>query len=726
MLEIRRLWVLRGPNIWAQFPVIELELDLGEIKDTSSEEIPGFNDRIKSWLPSMIEHRCSVGERGGFFQRLDRGTYMAHCLEHVTLELQTLAGTPVGFGRARETQEDGVYKVAIRYQEEALGRAAVESARDLLLAAIHDRPFPVAETHERLLTLCREVRLGPSTAAIAAAARARGIPVRRLGTENLLQLGWGARQRRVWTAETDRTSAIAESIAQDKDLTRMLLDCAGVPVPAGRTVADADAAWAFAEELGAPVVVKPRYGNHGRGVTANLSTRAQVAQAFAAAREEGSTILCERFIPGADPRLLVIGERLVAAARREPAQVTGDGRSSIRALVDAVNQDPRRGAGHATMLSRIELDGIALTVLAEQGLTPDSVPAAGQRILLRRNANLSTGGTAVDVTDQVHPEVAARAVEAAQVVGLDIAGIDCLAEDISRPLEDQGGAFIEVNAGPGLRMHLEPSAGSPRPVGEAILDALFPPGADGRIPVVAVTGVEGKTTTTRLIAHLLDGTGVLVAAAAADGLHIGARCIDPRDATGPRSARAALQHPRVEAAVLATARTGILQEGLGFDRCQVGVVTTIGADAPLGPRGIATLEDLVRVKRCVVEAVLPAGSAVLDAEDPLVAEMAERCRGAVLWFSRDPAHPLIAAQRATGGRAVVERTGMIRLLEGAAETPLLELMLVPMTGDGCDDRGVRNLLAATAAAWALGLSADQIRAGLTSFRLPPRHCSNAS
>jgi len=722
VLEIRRIWALLGPNIWADYPVLELELDLGELRDRSSEEIPGFNQRLKAWLPSLIEHRCSVGERGGFFQRLERGTYMAHILEHVALELQTLAGTPVGFGRARETSVEGVYKVAIEFDEEPLARACVETARALLLAAVEGRPFNLDPELDRLRGLCREVCLGPSTAAIARAARARRIPVRRLNGDNLLQLGWGVRQRRVWTAETDRTGAIAESIAQDKELTRRLLRAVGVPVPEGRPVESAADAWALAQELGGPVVIKPQFGNHGRGVTADLRTREQVEQAYTAAREEGSRILCERCITGADHRLLVVGEHLVAAARREPAQVVGDGRSTVRELVAEVNRDPRRSDGHATMLSAIRLDPIALAVLREQGLDADSVPPTGSRVLLRRNANLSTGGTATDVTRRVHPEVAARAVEAARVVGLDIAGIDVLAEDIGQPLEAQGGAVVEVNAGPGLRMHLEPSGGESQPVGEAIIDLLFPTGEDGRIPVVAVTGVNGKTTTTRLIAHILSRGGALVAMASTDGLYLGERRIDRRDCAGPQSARSALLHPRVEAAVLETARGGILREGLGFDRCLVGVVTNIGQGDHLGLRGIETLEELARVKRCVVEAVPPEGTAVLNAQDLLVADMASRCRGSVCWFARDPDHSLMQEHRAQGGRAVLAQDGFILLASGALEERLLPLSEVPMTGGGRIGFQVENALAATAAAWALGVSLDQLRAGLKTFLRDPRQC----
>ncbi|MGE5155295.1 MAG: cyanophycin synthetase [Bdellovibrio bacteriovorus] len=712
MLEIRRIWALLGPNIWAHFPVLELELDLGELRDRSSDEIPGFNQRLKSWLPSLIEHRCSVGERGGFFQRLERGTYMAHILEHVTLELQTLAGTPVGFGRARETDLEGVYRVAIELVEESLARACVETARALLLAAIADQPFDPDHELGRLRGLAQEVRLGPSTAAIARAARARGIPVRRLSDGNLLQLGWGARQRRVWTAETDRTGAIAEAIAQDKELTRALLRAVGVPVPEGRPVADAAEAWAFAQGLGAPVVIKPQFGNHGRGVTTNLKTRDQVEQAFRAARDEGSQILCERYVPGADHRLLVVGGHLVAAALREPPQVVGDGRSTLRELVAEANRDPRRSDGHATMLSLIKLDAIALAVLREQGLDADSVVPAGARVPLRHNANLSTGGTATDVTGRVHPEVAAAAVDAARVVGLDVAGVDILADDIGRPLEAQGGAVVEVNAGPGLRMHLEPSKGEPQPVGEAIVDLLFPPGEDGRIPIVAVTGATGKTATARLLARILGIHGAPVALAASDGLYLGERRLDPRDCTGPAGARAALLNPSAEAAVLETGSLGILQEGLGFDHCRVGVVTRIGQGDHLGQPGLMTLSDLVRVKRCVVEAVPAHGAAVLNAEDPLVAEMAPCCAGSVYWFAQDPEHPIVRGHRARDGRAVFVKDGNIVLAQGHAEELLVALAEVALPQAGRADDPVANALAAATAAWALEIPLDQTRAGL--------------
>jgi cyanophycin synthetase len=714
-MEFRKVLALRGPNIWANFPVLEAWVDLKELKDSPSDILPGFNERLMAWLPTMIEHRCSIGERGGFFERLRRGTYQGHILEHVTLELQSLAGVPTGFGRARETSEDGVYKVAIEYVEEELCRACMETGRRMLDAAVKDLPFDVTAEVAKLRELAQQVCLGPSTGAIVRAAVKRGIPVRRLNSESLVQLGYGARQRRILAAQTDRTGAVAEAIAQDKELTRSLLRSMGVPVPNGRPVTDAEDAWAAAQEIGGAVVVKPQYGSQGRGVATNLTTREQVVAAFNAAREETSYVLVERYAPGADYRLLVVGDRVVAAARREPAQVLGDGRSTVRQLINAVNRDPRRGDDHATVLSKIKLDSVSLNVLGEQGYTPDSTPAAGQQVIIRRNANLSTGGTAADVTDLVHPEVAARAVEAAKMVGLDVAGVDVIALDITRPLEHQGGIVVEVNASPGLRMHLEPSSGRPRPVGEAIIDTMFGDGQNGRIPVVAVTGVNGKTTTTRFIAHLLRSTGRKVGMTCTDGIYIDSRRVDGGDCSGPVSAQSVLSNPLVEAAVLETARGGILRAGLGFDRCDVAVVTNIGEGDHLGLSDIETLEKLAKVKRCIVDVVPPEGHAVLKADDPHVAPMAEHCLGKVIFFAQSATDPTIVAHRQAGGKAVFVQHGTIVLAEGESEIPLASLSDVPLTHGGKIHFQVENALASVAAAWALGISRDLIRAGLESF-----------
>jgi cyanophycin synthetase len=708
-MEFRKVQALRGPNIWANFPVIEAWVDLGELKDSPSNEIPGFNERLMNWLPTMIEHRCSIGERGGFFERLRMGTYPAHILEHITLELQSLAGTPVGFGKARETSEEGVYRVVFRYVEEAVGRDCLNVARELFLAAVHDRPFDLVGEIARLRNLAQEQCLGPSTGAIVAAAQARGIPIRRMNEYSLVQFGYGRKQRRIQAAETDRTSAIAEGLAQDKELTRKLLRSVGVPAPEGRSVSGAEDAWAAACEIGVPVVVKPQDGNQGRGVATNLSTQEQVTKAYEAARAESRYVLVEKFAPGHDYRVLVIGGKVVAAARREPAHVVGDGQHTVRQLMDLVNADPRRGEHHATVLSKLKLDDISLAVLSDQGFTPDSVPPAGTTVLIRRNANLSTGGTAIDVTEYVHPEVAARAVEAAQVIGLDIAGVDVVAQDISRPLDEQHGVIVEVNAAPGLRMHLEPSAGVSRPVGEAIVEMMFPEGDDARIPIVAVTGVNGKTTTTRFIAHILKGVHRTVGMTCTDGIFVGERRIDTGDCSGPKSAAAVLMNPNVDAAVFETARGGVLREGLAFDRCDVAVVTNIGDGDHLGINDIHTTEDLAKVKRCIVDVVSPQGYAVLNAADPLVVEMAPHCPGGVLFFALDGNHPVIERHRNVGGRAAFVRDGQIVLAEGPREETLMPVADVPLTLGGMIGFHVENTLSSAAAAWCLGVPLGAIR-----------------
>lgn len=714
-MQILKVNKLRGPNIWANSPVLEAWVDLEELKDTSSEMIPGFNERLMAWLPSLVEHRCSVGERGGFFVRLRRGTYMAHILEHVALELQSLAGTAVGFGRARETNVDGIYKVAVAFREEKLGLACIDKAFELILAAVHDSPFDVEAEVSKLRDFAHDVCLGPSTKAIVDAAKARGIPWRRLNESSLVQLGYGHNQRRICTAEADSTSAIAESIAQDKDLTRMLLKTIGVPTPEGRPVESAEDAWEAAEDIGLPVVVKPQYGNHGRGVATNLQDRQQVEAAYLAAREEGSSIICERHAPGDDYRVLVIGGKMVAAARREPAHVFGDGQSTVQQLIDVVNKDPRRSDGHSTSLSFIKIDAVALGVLLEQGLTPDIIAPLGKKVLIRRNANLSTGGTAADVTDLVHPDVARQCVEAARVIGLDIAGVDVVAQDITQPLQGQRGVIVEVNAGPGLRMHIEPSSGLPRPVGQAIIDMMYPENNNGRVPIVSVTGVNGKTTTTRLIAHLVACSGKKVGMTCTDGIYIAGRRIDSGDCSGPQSARAVLMNPSVEAAVLETARGGILREGLGFDMCDVGVVTNIGEGDHLGLADIETIEQLAKVKRCIIEAVHKNGFGVLKANDPLTAEMAEKCKGAVVFFALDGDDPVLTAHRVKGGRGAFVRDNAVILAEGNMDFVLLSLDRVPLTHNGRIGFQVENVLAAASACWALGMPCEQIRLGLESF-----------
>ncbi|HSI58620.1 MAG TPA: cyanophycin synthetase, partial [Ideonella sp.] len=542
-MDISRTRALRGPNLWSRHTAVEAIVAC-EPDERSLDDLPGFEGRLRAVFPGL-----------GPLGRQSHPSSLAHVLETTALALQAQAGCPVTFSRTTATLEPGVYQVVVEYSEESVGRQAMSAAEGLLRAVIAGEPFDVDAAVARLREIDEDVRLGPSTGCIVNAATARGIPHRRLTSGSLVQFGWGSRQRRIWAAEVDTTSAVSESIAQDKDLSKVLLRAAGVPVPIGKPVETLDEAWEAAQEIGLPVVVKPLDGNQGKGVTVNIVSREHLEVAFKAAAEIG-TVMVEKFLPGSDYRMLVVGSRLVAAARRDPPHVIGDGVHTVRGLVDLVNADPKRGDGHATPLTRIRFDEIAVARLEVQGLTPDSVPVLGRRVLLRNNANLSTGGTATDVTDDVHPEVAARAVAAARMVGLDICGVDVVCDSVLKPMEEQHGGVVEVNAAPGLRMHLTPSYGKGRPVGEAIINHLYGPGEDGRIPVVAVTGTNGKTTTTRLIAHLFATSGLRVGMTNTDGVHVNGRQIDSGDCSGPKSARSVLMHPEVEAAVFETARGG--------------------------------------------------------------------------------------------------------------------------------------------------------------------------
>jgi cyanophycin synthetase len=703
-MEVSRIRALRGPNLWSRHTAIEAIVSCSDM-ECDIARLAGFEARLRARFPEI-----GMLQLPGHTEAVT----MAHILEMAALGFQAQAGCPVSFSRTATTIEDGVYQVVFEYSEEAVGRLAFQLAQALCAAAIDDSPFDLAAALVQLRELDEDVRLGPSTGAIVEAAIRRGIPYRRLTEGSLVQFGWGSKQRRIQAAETDRSSAIGEAIAQDKELTKKLLEAAGVPVPQGRPVADAEDAWLAMCEIAGPVVVKPLDGNQGKGVTVNITTREHLNIAYAAAAEIGSEVLVERFIPGSDFRMLVVDNQLVAAARREPPMVIGDGVNSVRELVEQVNKDPRRGEGHATSLTKMRIDTIAIARLEVQGYTVDSVPKKGVCVVLRNNANLSTGGTATDVTEDVHPDLAASAVAAAQMVGLDICGVDVVCDSVLRPLEEQGGGVVEVNAAPGLRMHLQPSFGKGRAVGRAIVSSMFGNDDDGRIPLVAVAGTNGKTTTVRLIAHILGCQGLRVGMTNSDGVYITGRRIDTGDCSGPKSARNVLLHPDVDAAVFETARGGVLREGLAFDRCDVAVVTNIGMGDHLGLNYISTVEDLSVVKRVVVQNVAPDGVAVLNAADPMVAAMADMCPGAVTFFARDRLHPVMAAHRAQGRRVVYVDDGLIVACEKKRELRI-PLSQIPITRNGTIGFQIENAMAVVAAVWALNVDWETICRGLATF-----------
>ena len=723
-IEFLALHPLRGPNMWTYVPVIESWIDIGELEDYPSNKIPGLYERLVNWLPGLIEHRCSYEERGGFLKRLEEGTWAGHIMEHTTLELLTLAGMPDGFGRAREMHQRGHYKVVVSTWSEAVSIKALHAARDLLMAAINNEPYDVAAIVEELRDQADDECLGPSTASIVNAAAERKIPAIRLNDGNLVQIGYGAAARRIWTAETDRTSAIAEGISRDKDLTKGLLETCGVPVPEGRMVDSPEDAWEAAQDIGLPVVVKPYDGNHGRGVFTNLSTQEEITTAYGVALEEGNGVIVERFIVGVEHRLLVVGDKLVAAAKGDSASVVGDGVHSVYDLIQLqLNSDPRRGSTEEHPLNRIGIDSAARLLLQRQGFTEDSIPPADVTVDIQHNGNVG-----IDITDEVHPDTAALAVLAAQIVGLDIAGIDLVVKDISQPLAEQGGAIVEVNAGPGLLMHLKPAAGTPRPVGKAIVEHLFPAAAkaDGRIPLIGVTGTNGKTTIARLTAHLLQLAGKHVGLACSDGLYFDRRQLERGDRATYEAAQRTLRNRAADAAVIENGIPTLLTEGLGYDRCQVGIVTNLDSGDHLGLFDVQERDKLYTVCRTQVDVVLPTGVAVLNARDALVVEMADLCDGEVIFFAVDDQLPALTAHLEAGKRAVVAKHGRLVLMTGGDEEVLGDISDMPITENGLLAFQVENVLAAAAAAWACGLSPALIQTGLETFGVQSAHSATKS
>ncbi len=698
--------------MWTYRPVLEAWVDIHDLEDYPSNTLPGFTDRLVAWLPSLIEHRCSYEERGGFIKRLEEGTWPAHILEHVTLELQNLAGMPGGFGKARETNKRGVYKVVVRAWHEKITEKALYHARDLVMAAIEDRPFDVPVAIKEIEDMVDSLYLGPSTACIVDAAREKKIPATRLSEGNLVQLGYGNKQRRIWTAETDLTSAIAEGISKDKDLTKSLLASCGVQVPEGRMVDSAEDAWAAAQDIDGSVVVKPYDGNHARGVFINLSDQAQIKKAYDDALKEGSGVIVERYIPGNEHRLLVVGKKVVAAAKGESAWAKGDGKRSIRELIEQeINTDPRRGDAEILPLSPVVFDTKLELELARQNFTLDSIPELGHDVLVQASGNM-----AFEVTHLVHPSVAEQAALAARVIGLDIAGVDIVAEDISKPLEDQGGAIVEVNAGPGLIMHLKPGVGEPQPVGAAIVDHLFPNNANGRIPIVGITGSRGKTMVAQLTTHLMQLTGMKVGLACSKGAFFNQRLQTQGNCANWISANRILLNRQVEAAVFENDSRTILNEGLAYDRCSVGVVTNLDPLDTVPECSITEPEQIYNVLRTQVDVVLSNGCAVLNADDEAVVKMAELSDGEVIFFSKYGPNEHTKKHLQKGGRALFTENNMIILATGSDQYPLISTANIPLLQASSKTNTLESILAAVAAAWSLNTPKDIIAAGLQTYQ----------
>ncbi len=704
---------LRGPNMWSYNPALEVLIDIGDLEDYPSDLIPGFYDRLSKCLPSLHEHRCSYGEPGGFLKRVEEGTWPGHILEHLTIELQNLAGIAGGFGRARDGGRRGVYKVIVSATEEAVTLQAFQFARDLLLTLIKDNGDAIAQKEkiiEELRDLSDDLCLGPSTACIVNAATAREIPYIRLSSGNLVQLGYGSKQRRIWTAETDQTSAIAETISRDKDLTKSLLASAGVPTPEGRTVTSPDDAWEAAQDIGLPVVVKPIDGNHGRGVFINLYTQQEIEAAYAVAIEEGSEVLVERHVIGDEHRLLVVGNKVVAAAKGETVWITGDGKHTVLELIQIqINSDPRRGTTEECPLNPVRIDSAVELELARQKLTGDSIPSIDQKVLIQSNGNV-----AFDVTDLVHPEVAHQVALAARVVGLEIAGVDLVAQDISKPLESQNAAIVEVNAGPGLLMHLKPASGKPQPVGEEIANHLFPPGYDFRIPIVGISGNSGRTVVAEMVAHFIRLTNMHVGLSTNNGLYFGSRTIKQTSSSHWENARRTLQNRAIEVAVIENDNASLLLEGLAYDQCQVGIVLNIDPLKLFPEHNISEEDQLFNVVRTQVDVVLPTGTSVLNADDAMIVKMAELSKGEVMYFSQDPSSPVVIAHQDKGGRSIIVGASVVTLKQGKLDA--LIIPIPPAVQDSSLDWAPNlSLAAAIGAAWALDIPFNVIEAGVETF-----------
>lgn len=716
-MEIRNIRALNGPNYWSanRHKLIVMELDLQELEEKPTDKIPGFYERITEQIPTMYPHRCSVGEPGGFFVRVKRGTWMGHVIEHIALEIQTLAGMECGFGRTREMSERGVYNVVFSYYEKRAGRYAAKAAVRIAENLIEGKDIELEKHVQNLREIREEDRLGPSTGSLVEEAEKRKIPWIRLNNHSLVQLGYGVNQKRIQATIASTTSSIAVEIACDKEDTKDILEAAEIPVPRGRIIRDQEDLENAIERLGYPLALKPIAGNHGRGITTNVKNMEDAIEALRIAKEHSRRVIVEQFITGFDHRVLVINYKFEAAAVRKPACVVGDGKSTIQQLIDKVNEDPRRGFGHEKVLTAITVNDQTVNFLKDQNLTIESVPKKGDEILLKPTANLSTGGTAEDITDQVHPSIITMCERVARIIGLDICGIDIMAPSLFRPMKETGGAILEVNAAPGFRMHLEPTHGLPRNVAEPVIDMLFPNRTQGdRIPIIAISGTNGKTTSSRLISHIVKSAGYNVGYTTTDGVYINDELMMQGDCTGPVSAEFVLKDPTVDFAVLECARGGLLRAGLGFHKCNTAVVTNVGGDH-LGIGGIDTIERLAHVKAVVTKVVLPGGYAVLNADDDLVYGMRKGTTGEFALFSMDENSNRIKDHAKKNGLACVYENGYITLLKGTWKVRVAEAKNVPITFGGRAEFNIQNAMGATLAAYTNGIKASEIRAALKSF-----------
>ena len=711
---------MKGPNYWSvrRHKLIVMVLDLEEMEEYPSNKIDGFYDRLVALFPSMYEHRCSVGSAGGFFQRVEEGTWMGHIIEHIALELQTLADMDVGFGRTRGYGEEGVYNVVFAYLEENVGRYTAKKSVAICEALIKGEAYDLSEDIQTMREMREESRLGPSTGSIVAEAASRGIPWFRLNKYSLCQLGYGANQKRIQATVTSETSNIGVEIACDKEDTKYLLEQAEVPVPRGEIIRRESSLEGACDYVGFPLVIKPIDGNHGRGITVNINSHEEALSAFHEAQKVSRTVIVEKFVTGDDYRLLVINNVLVAGAKRTPAHVVGDGKHTVKELVDIVNSDPRRGYGHEKVLTAIKINELSQNLITAAGYTVDSVLPEGEMLILKDTANLSTGGTAEDVTDIIHPSNVFMAERISKIIDLDICGIDIMTSDISQPVEDVGGAVLEVNAGPGFRMHLAPTTGLPRNVAAPVIDKLFPPGSTSRIPIIAVTGTNGKTTTTRLIAHMAKMKGFKVGYTTSDGVYIQNRLLMTGDCTGPVSAEFVLRDPTVNFAVLECARGGLLRAGLGFKNCDIGIVTNVAADH-LGLKGIHTIDQLAKVKGVVPETVLPDGYAILNADDDLVYEMRKKVECNVALFSLDENNIHIKAIQRRGGLSAVYENGYITICRGEWKMRIMKAVSVPLTYGGKAVFMIQNVLPAVLTAYIRGFTIDDMKVALETFMPSP-------